>query len=185
MKSLRLSIASLFGFAAAATSAVAGHYGNYGNTYTNPGMGATTNMPAGCQCFAAGTQGFSLYAASFSASKVFDRNAGAGLSYTLFPEEYYGFEAEATWGFAESMIHNFNASFIVRYPIPEMCLAPYAFIGAGIHTDGVKEGTWHIGLGLDMRLTQECLGIFADVRYVFAEEVGNHTLTRIGMRMNF
>jgi hypothetical protein len=178
MKALLYSLAT---GAALSCTALAG---SYGKNYTDTPPPAV-QMPQGCECFAAGTQGFSLYGAYFTESDLDDSAFGAGASYSLYPDEFYGFEVDATWGFADSTIHTLNASFILRYPIKEFCIAPYALIGAGIHTNGVKEGVWHIGVGLDMRLTQDCLGIFADARYIFAEEIGDHALIRAGMRMNF
>ncbi len=179
MKTLFTATASLL----LAHSALAGNYGSsYGQMPTPP---PALSNSSSCGCFAAGTQGISLYGALLLGAEAFDNSFGAGAAYSLFPSEYWGVEADATWGFADSTIHTFNASAIVRYPIRDLCLAPYALIGAGIHTDGVKQGTWHIGAGVDIRLTPECLGMFLDARYVFAEETGNYTLIRSGVRWSF
>jgi outer membrane protein W len=142
-------------------------------------------VATGCNCFAAGTQGFSLYAAAFVGAEHFDDNLGAGLSYSYFQTENVGVEVDGTWGFADSAIHTFNASLVLRAPIKGICLAPYALIGGGLHTDGVTEGTFHIGAGVDYRITPNCLGVFADARYTFAEQSGDYTVVRAGIRVNF
>jgi hypothetical protein len=141
--------------------------------------------PSGCQCFAAGTSGFSLYAAAFLGADNFDDSAGAGLSYSYFATENVGVEVDATWGFADSAIHTFNASLVLRAPIKSACVAPYALLGGGVHTNGVTEGTFHVGAGIDVRLTPNCLGLFADARYTFAEDSGDYTVVRAGLRMKF
>jgi hypothetical protein len=158
---------------------------SYGKTSVGKGQPMPPPPPAGCNCFAAGSQGASLYAAAFMGADEFDDSLGAGLSYSYFATENVGVEVDATWGFADSTIHTINGSLVLRAPIQSACIAPYALIGGGIHTNGVTQGTWHVGAGLDVRLTPNCLGLFADARYTFAEDTGDYTVVRAGVRVNF
>ena len=136
-----------------------------------------------CNCFEPGGQ-FSLYAAAFVGGDKLDDTLGAGLSANYFFTQNLGVEADATWGFADSTIHTVNGSLVLRLPITSACLAPYALVGGGLHTNGVTEGTLHAGGGIDVRL-KDCFGIFADARYTWADESGDYTVIRAGIRMNF
>lgn len=147
------------------------------------GKGPVPPPPPSCNCFEPGGQ-FSLYAAGFIGSGNLDDTMGAGMAVDYFFTNHLGVEVDATWGFASSTIHAFTGSFVVRYPIISACLAPYALVGGGIETDGVTQGTAHVGGGIDIRL-KNCFGIFADARYTWAEETDDFTLVRAGVRMNF
>ncbi len=136
-----------------------------------------------CNCFEPGGA-FSLYAAAFVGSDKFDDAMGAGLSASYFFTQNLGLEADATWGFTDSTIHTVNASAVLRFPITSLCLAPYILAGGGLHTNGVTEGTAHLGAGIDVRL-KDCFGVFADARYTWADEAGDYTVIRAGVRMNF
>ncbi len=139
--------------------------------------------PAGCDCFNPGGQ-FSLYAAALVGANDIDDTLGAGMAVDYFFTANVGVEADATWIFDESTIHAFTGSLVLRAPINSACIAPYALLGGGIHTDGVTQGTWHVGGGVDVRLGG-CVGIFADARYTFAAETDDYTIVRAGVRMNF
>lgn len=136
-----------------------------------------------CNCFEPGGQ-FSLYAAAFLGAKDSSDSAGAGFAADYFFTRNLGVEADATWGFADSTIHTFNGSVVLRLPITSACIAPYILGGGGFHTDGVSEGTLHLGGGVDVRL-KDCFGVFADARYTWADETDNYTVVRAGVRMNF
>lgn len=143
----------------------------------------TVTPPPSCNCFEAGGQ-FSLYAAGLLGADDIDDSFGAGLAVDYFFTPFIGAELDATWAFADSTIHTFNGSVVVRYPIVAACLAPYALAGGGFHTDGVKQGTWHAGGGLDVRIAN-CFGVFADGRYTWAEETDDYVVVRAGIRLNF
>lgn len=148
------------------------------------GKGPVPPPPAPtCNCFEPGGQ-FSLYAAAFVGAKDIDDTLGAGFAADYFFTQNLGVEADATWGFADSTIHTFNGSLVLRLPITSACLAPYALVGGGLHTDGVTEGTLHAGAGIDVRL-KDCFGIFADARYTWADETDDYTVIRAGVRFNF
>jgi hypothetical protein len=167
-----------------ATIALAGFSfaGPAGKAPTGKGPMPAPSAPT-CNCFEPGGQ-FSLYAAAFVGADDIDDSLGAGLAADYFFTRNLGVEGDATWGFADSTIHTVNASAVLRFPITSACIAPYVLAGGGIHTDGVTEGTFHVGGGLDVRL-KDCFGIFADARYTFAQETDDYTVIRAGVRMNF
>ena len=139
--------------------------------------------PPTCNCFEPGGQ-WSLYAAALVGGDKIDDAMGAGFAVDYFFNHNVGVEVDATWAFADSTIHTFNGSLVLRAPIMSACIAPYALLGGGVHTDGLTEGTLHAGGGIDIRLAN-CFGIFADARYTWADESGDYTIIRAGIRMNF
>jgi outer membrane protein W len=181
MNKLTLTILSFVGLVG---SSFAGG-SSYGKSVSKAPVEPAPALPSGCNCFAAGSQGLSLYAANFSGADEFEDSLGAGLSYSTWATENVGFELDATWAFTDSTVHTINGSVVLRAPITSICLAPYALAGAGYHTNGVNQATFHIGAGLDYRISANCMGIFTDVRYTFAEDTGDYTVVRAGVRMNF
>lgn len=145
------------------------------------GKGPVPPAPASCNCFEPGGQ-FSLYAAALVGSD--EDAAGAGFAVDYFFTRNVGVEFDATWAFTDSTVHTFNGSLVLRAPIVSACIAPYALVGGGFHTDGTNEGTVHAGGGIDIRLAN-CFGIFADARYTWADKTGDYTIIRSGIRLNF
>jgi opacity protein-like surface antigen len=139
--------------------------------------------PAGCTCFDPGGQ-FSLYGAALVGANDLEDKLGVGLSAGYFFNPYVGVEADATWIFETSEVQLFTASLVARYPITSACIAPYAFIGGGVHTNSHTQGVYHVGAGFDFRL-KSCMGFFADARYTFADKTDDYVLIRAGIRMNF
>lgn len=167
-----------------ATIALAGisHAGpSYGKAPVSKGP---VPLPAPtCNCFEPGGQ-FSLYGAGLVGASDIDDSFGAGIAADYFFTPFVGVEADATWAFADTTVHAFTGSVVLRYPIVSACIAPYILGGGGFHTDGVKQGTFHAGGGLDVRLAN-CFGIFADARYTWAQDTDDYTIIRAGIRMNF
>ena len=71
---------------------------------------------------------------------------------------------------------------LARYPID--CLAPYVFVAGGVQADGETVGTIGTGGGLEYRVSEK-LGIFGEGRYTWAENDGNNTQYRLGVRVVF
>ena len=139
--------------------------------------------PPSCNCFEPGGQ-FSLYAAALLGSDTIDDAMGAGVAVNYFFTQNVGVEVDATWAFTDSTVHTLNGSLVLRVPIISACIAPYALVGGGVHTNGETYGTLHAGGGLDVRLAN-CFGIFADARYTWADQDDDYTIVRAGIRMNF
>ncbi len=79
-----------------------------------------------------------------------------------------------------------TGSVILRYPMETLHLAPYIFGGAGgIFTKSAEPQIGeHVGLGAEYRFTKNW-GVFADVRYTFAEKDNDYVLPRVGVRFIF
>jgi len=109
--------------------------------------------------------------------------AGAGLNY--FITRYVGIEGEA---FTENTAHNFvdsvSGSLVLRLPLGQSGLAPYAFGGGGRQFDPLYEWFGHAGAGLEYRFTPH-IGLFADARYVLTQRTRDYGLGRFGLRFIF
>jgi opacity protein-like surface antigen len=114
---------------------------------------------------------------------------GGGVGLNYFFHRYLGLGVDANWSPTgepdDTVIHEVSGSFIARFPIDSICLAPYIFAGGGAKFNGDNEGTLHGGAGLEFRVTEK-IGIFADGRYTFLGEDKNDTvLVRGGLRFVF
>ncbi|MEM8953548.1 MAG: outer membrane beta-barrel protein [Verrucomicrobiota bacterium] len=112
---------------------------------------------------------------------------GVGLNYFLtemfgVSARYYAFDNDAPGGSAE---HDISFSAVVRFPIEELCIAPYLFGGGGLVTNSGTEGTGHLGGGIDWRFADN-LGLFTDGRYTWAGGAkNNYASWNIGLRIKF
>lgn len=151
-----------------------------------PARPVKLNVPQDCECFASGPQ-YSLYGAGvFSGGHGIDDGIGAGISAGYFFTENVGVELGATWFDNHSAIHAFDASAVLRYPIPSTCIAPYIYGGVGLHANSVTQFTTHVGAGVDIRFEAlDCAGVFVDGRYVFGEESDDYSILRAGIRTAF
>ena len=158
------------------------------------GKGGATpalNVPAVCDCFEANSLSFSTYAGGMisnggagNGGESLDDAFAAGIALDYFFTQNVGLEADATFITTSSEISLVTGSVVVRAPVKSACFAPFVLAGGGIHADGVTQGVWHAGGGLDLRLAN-CWGIFADARYTWAEDSDNYTLLRGGVRFSF
>lgn len=147
---------------------------------------ARIEVPTLCQCFEPNTASVSVYAAALlpDGDGSLDDSFGGGLAVDYFFSENVGIQVDATWADADSAVHLFTSSLVLRYPIKSICLAPFIFAGGGVHTDGVTQGVFHAGAGLDYRFNQQ-VGIFADARYTWTEETEEYSVVRTGVRFAF
>lgn len=160
-----------------------------GTSYVAPGPVAPPErieVPTLCQCFEPNTASVSIYAAGLfpNGSGDLDHAIGGGLAVDYFFSENVGIEVDGTWADADSAVHLFTGSVVLRFPIKSICLAPFVFAGGGVHTDGVTQGVYHVGAGLDYRFNPS-VGVFADARYTWTEETEEYTLARAGLRFAF
>jgi outer membrane protein W len=160
-------------------------YVSYGKAPKSPAP--VIEVPSLCECFAANTASVSVFAAGIipeSNSADLDDAFGGGIALNYFFTENFGLEGSYSVFATESEVHQFSGSFIARLPIKSLCLAPYALAGGSFHTDGVSQGTWHVGAGLDYRIAN-CVGVFADAQYNWAEDTSDYTTVRGGVRFGF
>jgi hypothetical protein len=119
----------------------------------------------------------------------FTRNIGIGVDGIWI----YGKENAASSSNRDSdstVFHNVTGSLIFRFPIDELCLAPYVFVGGGYTVDGDDWASAHGGVGLEYRIVPNKIGIFVDARWTyFGDRYGrgdqNNFLGKAGLRFVF
>jgi hypothetical protein len=108
---------------------------------------------------------------------------GAGASY--FFTSIIGIEGDAySENPRHSFIDNASGSLILRFPIGQTGLAPYALGGGGHQFDPIESSFVHFGGGLEFRFTPH-VGIFADARYVLPDRTRDFGVGRAGFRIAF
>lgn len=139
------------------------------------------------------------------AGYIRDHGWGGGVGLNYFFARYFGLGVDGIWIYGkenaastphgeddgpETTFHNVTGSFIFRYPIDSICLAPYAFIGGGYTVDGDDWASAHAGVGLEYRVVPNKIGIFTDGRWTyFGDRYGhgdlNNFLVKAGIRWVF
>lgn len=178
MKSLATLLMSL----ALASVAIAGPAGYAAKSPKSP---VAPLAPAtGCNCFGPGAS-FDIFAAG-----IFPEGGtealGGGVGVTYFFNRYLGIDLNyAAYG-TSSAHHEFDGNLVLRVPIDSLCIAPYAIVGGGFATNSTNRGNYDVGGGLDIRIpSANCLGIFAEGAYHFAEKEADYTTVRLGLRIPF
>lgn len=163
--------------AALASSAIAGPIAS-----KNPKGPVMPPPPAGCDCFGPGAS-FGLFGGAIlpSGERGGDDALGGGILGEYFFTENIGLQGSYGVYATHSEHHAFDASLVLRAPIKSLCLAPYALVGGGYSVNSTSEGNFHVGGGVDLRLTG-CTGIFADGAYHWANE-GDYTIVRLGVKI--
>lgn len=159
-------------------------YVSYGKAPKAP---APVQVPSLCECFNGNTSNVSVYAAAIlpsTSSADFDDAFGGGIAMDYFFTENVGIQGSYSLFGTDSEVHQFSGSLVLRLPIKSLCLAPYALLGGSLHTDGVTQGTFHAGGGLDYRFSG-CIGLFADAQYNWAQDTTDYTTIRTGVRIGF
>jgi hypothetical protein len=114
-----------------------------------------------------------------------DGNLGAGLAVSYFPCRYFGIEAYAyTESTSDHWVDNVGADLIARLPLGESGVAPYVFAGGGRQIDPLYQWYFDAGGGLEWRFLPN-VGVFADGRYIWADETDDYGLGRLGLRFGF
>jgi hypothetical protein len=108
---------------------------------------------------------------------------GIGAGFTFFAARYFGGSVE-TYVDEFDIPNHVDFSAIVRYPIEEYSLAPYALAGFGRQFHEVSQWTSHLGGGVEFRLNRRT-GLFADIRRIFPDDRPDLTLFRTGVRLKF
>ncbi len=130
-----------------------------------------------------------------------DHGFGGGIGLNYFFTRNFGLGVDAAWLSAKeapytskksesTAIHNFSASLIYRFPIDNICMAPYVFAGGGFAVDGAQWATAHAGVGIEYRVIPQKLGIFTDARWTYlGDRYGhddlNNVSARVGVRVVF
>lgn len=170
-----LAILALVGFVGAA---YAGPYG--GGKYV---VEKNPVVPAPPACYGAGYELGVFAAGIFPDSEYYEEEIGGGVSFGYFFNENLGLDLGATWFATDSEIQVYTLDLVYRMPMD--CIAPYVFVGGGVHTNSVTTGLWRVGAGIDFRLTSG-YSVFADGSYNWTgEEELDYAIARVGLRFAF
>lgn len=141
--------------------------------------------PAGCDCFAPGAA-IGIFGAGILPDSEEDDALGGGALIEYFFTEHIGLQGSYGIFATGSEHHEFDAALVLRFPITELCIAPYVMGGAGYSANSVENWNWFAGGGIDVRLPEsDCLGIFADGAYHWGEDdSADFTIVRVGLKFN-
>ncbi len=142
-----------------------------------------------CNCFDPGAWNFDVIGARTWGQDTERLDGwGGGIQATTFYNEIFGVGTRALWWDGELNVqHDYSASAYLRYPVPDLCIAPYFYGGGGLRTNGSTFGTGHLGAGIDIRLSRmECVGIFIDYRHTWtAQNEENYNQLSVGLRLSY
>ncbi len=121
---------------------------------------------------------------------------GGGLALNYFFTRFVGVGIESNVTGGGDTRWDLGGRLLVRYPIDDLCLVPYAFVAGGVVTgNGDTEGAIGVGGGLEYRVVAQKLGIFAEGRYTWTggDNGGRHNSNnsddaaqvRVGVRVVF
>jgi opacity protein-like surface antigen len=176
MKKLTTAICAL---ALSAGFATAGDY------YSKNPMPSKGVIPIEEPCFAAGEINFDIIGMYIDPTgDGLEDGPGGGIGAGYFFTENFGINTKAYWWDGNSAIHSITASAVARFPIDDLCLAPFIYGGVGGHFDSVNQISGHLGSGVEYRLT-DSIGIFADYSYTWADETDNWHGYSLGVRFVF
>lgn len=114
-----------------------------------------------------------------------DGQLGAGIGMQYFFTRHFGISADAfTESTSENWVDNVNANFIARLPLGQSGVAPYVLVGGGRQFDPLAQWQGNAGGGIEWRFAPHT-GVFADARYVWADETKDYGLGRVGLRFGF
>ena len=178
MKSLFALVAS----AAVATSALAGP-AEYSSKSSKGVIPPSPPAPV-CPCFAPGAA-FGVFGGGYLPSHgPLENSLGGGALFEYFFTENIGIQL-SYGAYATSPVHHvYGGDLVFRFPITELCLAPYILVGGGGDSDGVNRGYGDAGGGVDIRFdNMNCMGIFIDGTYHWTGDSDHDfTLVRVGIK---
>ncbi|QIF02877.1 outer membrane beta-barrel protein [Roseimicrobium sp. ORNL1] len=147
------------------------------NTVTTP------PPPVGCDCFNPGLS-LGIFGAGILPDSDEDDALGGGVLLDYFFTEHIGLQGSYGIFATGSEHHEFDAALVVRFPITDICIAPYILGGAGYATNSEDNWNLFVGGGIEARIPDaDCLGIFADGAYHWGEDdSGDFTIVRVGLK---
>ncbi len=156
----------------------------FAGTYAPPSKAVTYEQPpVVTSCFQPGFQFSGFAAGIFPEGDAFEDELGGGVSLGYFYNENFGFDLSAAVYATDSEIHNYTIDAIYRLPFG--CVAPYAIVGGGVHTNGHTEGLFRFGGGVDFRLN-DGFSLFTDGTYnLLGGDFEDYTTARVGLRWVF
>ena len=112
-----------------------------------------------------------------------DENFGGGLGLTYYITRFVGISGDSyieEW----KAPYRANGNLLLRIPIGQSGLAPYAIGGGGRQWKYVPQWTYHGGGGLQLKLNPYT-ALFGDWRRVFPEDTPDYHLVRFGLNVGF
>ena len=120
--------------------------------------------------------------------KTYRDGFGGGIGANYFWSKNWGAGLEGYWWEGslpgDKVVHNAGINIFYRWPIEDLRIAPYLFIGPGGHLNGEAEASAHGGAGLEWRFIEH-FGLFADARYEWTTAPSDYVLYRTGIRYSF
>jgi len=179
----------------------------YAGQQVSSGASKQFKQPVESLCFNSGEWQFDLFGTYVDgnspehAGPVRDHGWGGGIGVNYFVSRFIGFGVEGYWldarengsvssSTSRRTVHNATGSIIARYPSDTTCVAPYIFLGGGVHADGDNWASGHAGLGVEFRFLPERMSFFTDARWTyFGDRYGhgdqNNMVSRAGIRFAF
>ena len=118
----------------------------------------------------------------------FNNSGGGGALAEYFFTENIGIQVSYGAYAAEGTTHVINGDLVLRAPIQSICVAPYLLLGGGMNVDGVKQGEYHAGVGIEARFkSMNNIGIFVDGTYNWHSSSNrdrDFTLVRLGVKFH-
>ena len=112
-----------------------------------------------------------------------DENFGGGLGVTAYFARFIGLSADS-WIEEWKAPYRANASLLLRVPLGQSGLAPYAMGGGGRQWKYVPQWSLHAGGGLQLKLNPYT-ALFGDWRRIFPEDTDDYHLVRFGLNVGF
>ena len=135
-------------------------------------------------CFQAGETYFdaiSIYADPTKGG--YDEGVGGGFAVGHWFTENIGVQCRAYWWDGDSAVHNFYLDAQYRFPIQDLCLAPYVQVGIGGNFDSDNQVSGNVGAGVEYRFAEN-MGIVAGYEWVYGDDAEWHLYT-LGLRFTF
>jgi len=184
MKTTKIIVATI---ALGITSAVAGPTGQPGKGKIVQPTYDETPISHHCTAFDGNRLELSLFGSYIFGDKdLVDDTGGIGIAAAWFFNEFVGVQGSYTAILSSPEVHDTAASVVARFPIKDICLAPYVYGGGGWANNSQSQGTGHLGTGLDWRFDpNQGMGVFVDYRYTFADKTDDWQAVSAGLKMNF
>ncbi len=150
--------------------------------------GPVVTPPPICPCFDPGVE-LSLFGAGIFPDAGDEDELGGGVGVGMFFTENLGINVSYhAFNTDPSVEHYGTADLVLRFPIHELCIAPYVFGGGGVVTNGTTEGLYRAGGGIDIRMdSMGCVGLFVDGAYnwVDGDDHDDAVIARVGFKIPF
>ncbi len=112
-----------------------------------------------------------------------DPRFGGGMGVTAYFARWFGISADS-WIDEWKAPYRANASVLLRAPLGQSGLAPYAIGGGGRQWKTVPQWSLHAGGGLQLKLNPYT-ALFGDWRRIFPEDTDDYNLVRFGLNVGF